>query len=48
LGPTAAGPFLAAHQQSLNEYLPSHGADTLSMKKAIDEAMKEISKHVGE
>jgi hypothetical protein len=31
--PTAAGPFLAAHLQSLNEFPPSQGADTLSMKK---------------
>jgi arylsulfatase len=30
--PTAAGPFLAAHLQSLSEFPPSQGADTLSMK----------------
>jgi len=46
--PTAAGPFLAAHLQSLNDYPPSQGADTLSMKKAVDEAMRKISKHVGD
>ena len=46
--PTAAGPFLAAHLQSLNEFPPSQGADTLSMKKAVDAAMAKISKHVGE
>jgi arylsulfatase A-like enzyme len=46
--PTAAGPFLAAHLESLNQYPPSQGADTLSMKKAIDSAMAKISKHVGE
>jgi arylsulfatase len=46
--PTAAGPFLAVHLQSLNEYPPSQGADTLSMKKAVDSAMAKVSKHVGE
>ncbi len=40
--PTAAGPFLAAHLQSLEEFPPSQGADTLSMKKAIDAAMKKM------
>jgi arylsulfatase len=40
--PTAAGPFLAAHLKSLEEFPPSQGADTLSMKKAIDEAMKKM------
>jgi len=40
--PTGAGPFLAAHLKSLNEFPPSQGADTLSMKKAIDEAMKKM------
>ncbi len=38
--PTAAGPFLAKFLESLKEYPPSQGADTLSMKKAIDSAMK--------
>jgi arylsulfatase len=46
--PTAAGPFLAAHLQSLADYPPSQGADTLSMKKAVDQAMAKINKHVGE
>jgi arylsulfatase len=46
--PTAAGPFLAAHLQSLSEFPPSQGADTLSMKKAVDSAMAKVSKHVGE
>jgi arylsulfatase len=45
---TAAGPHLAAHLQSLNDFPPSQGSDTLSMKKAVDEAMKKISKHVGD
>ena len=40
--PTAAGPFLAAHLKSLEDFPPSQGADTLSMKKAIDEAMKKM------
>jgi arylsulfatase A-like enzyme len=40
--PTAAGPFLAAHLQSLADYPPRQGADSLSMKKAIDAAMKKL------
>ncbi|HKE48613.1 MAG TPA: arylsulfatase [Rhodanobacteraceae bacterium] len=40
--PTAAGPFLAAHLKSLQEYPPSQGADTLSMKKAIENAMAKM------
>ena len=28
--PTAAGPFLAVHLQSLSDYPPSQGADTLA------------------
>jgi arylsulfatase len=40
--PTAAGPFLAAHLKSLEEFPPSQGADTLSMKKAVDQAMKKL------
>jgi len=40
--PTAAGPFLAAHLKSLQEFPPSQGADTLSMKKAIEGAMKKM------
>src|SRR5262245_28736936 len=46
--PTAAGPFLEAHLKSLNDFPPSQGADTLSMKKAVDEAMKKASQHVGQ
>jgi arylsulfatase len=45
--PTAAGPFLEAHLKSLNDFPPSQGADTLSMKKAVDEAMKKAAAHVG-
>jgi arylsulfatase len=40
--PTAAGPFLAAHLKSLQDYPPRQGADTLSMKKAIDETMQKL------
>jgi len=40
--PTGAGPFLAAHLKSLQDFPPSQGADTLSMKKAIDEAMRKM------
>jgi arylsulfatase len=40
--PTAAGPFLAAHLKSLQDCPPRQGADTLSMKKAIDEAMRKM------
>jgi len=40
--PTAATPFLAAHLKSLAEYPPSQGADTLSMKKAIESVMKKL------
>jgi arylsulfatase len=40
--PTAAVPFIAEHLKSLEEYPPSQGADTLSMKKAIDGVMKKM------
>jgi arylsulfatase len=40
--PTAAGPFLAAHLKSLQDYPPRQAADTLSMKKAIEGAMKKL------
>jgi arylsulfatase len=46
--PTAAGPFLEAHLKSLNDFPPSQGADTLSMKKAVDEAMKKAAAHTGQ
>jgi arylsulfatase len=45
--PTSAGPYLAAHLQSLQEFPPSQGADTLSMKKAVDDAMKKLENPVG-
>jgi arylsulfatase A-like enzyme len=40
--PTGAGPFLAEHLKSLSDFPPSQGADTLSMKKAIEGAMKKM------
>jgi arylsulfatase A-like enzyme len=40
--PTAAVPFLVEHLKSLQEFPPSQGADTLSMKKAIDAAMRKM------
>jgi arylsulfatase len=40
--PTGAGPFLAAHLKSLMDFPPSQGADTLSMRKAIESAMKKM------
>jgi arylsulfatase len=40
--PTAATPILAAHLKSLQEFPPSQGADTLSMKSAIEGAMKKL------
>lgn len=40
--PTAAGPFLGAHLKSLQDYPPRQGADSLSMKKAIEGAMKKM------
>src|SRR6185436_9236640 len=40
--PTAASMFLNAHLKSLQDFPPSQGADTLSMRKAIEEAMKKL------
>ena len=40
--PTAAVPFLMTHLKSLQDFPPSQGADTLSMKKAIDGVMKKM------
>jgi arylsulfatase A-like enzyme len=40
--PTAASRYLATHLQSLQSYPPRQAADTLSMKKAIDETMKKL------
>ncbi len=42
-------PFIAAHLKSLQDYPPSQGSDTLSLKKALDEVMQKLeattSKH---
>ena len=35
-------PFLAAHLKSLQDFPPRQGADTLSMKKAVEDAMKKL------
>jgi arylsulfatase len=40
--PTAATPYIAAHLKSLSEFPPSQGADTLSMKKAIEDVMNKL------
>jgi len=45
--PTGVGPFLAAHLKSLQEFPPSQGADTLSMKKAIEGVMKKMESPQG-
>ena len=45
--PTAAGPFLAAHLKSLADFPPSQEADTLSMKKAIENVMKMLDNPKG-
>jgi len=44
---SGAGPFLAAHLKSLSEFPPSQGADTLSMKKVIEETMKKLENPQG-
>jgi arylsulfatase len=38
---------LAAHLKSLREFPPCQGADTLSMKKAIEESMKKMENPTG-
>lgn len=40
--PNAAGPFLAEHLKSMQEYPPRQGSDTLSLKKAIDQTMQKM------
>ena len=39
---SAAGPVIAAHLKSLQEFPPSQGADTFSMKKGIENVMKKL------
>jgi len=45
--PTAAGPFIAAHLKTLMDFPPSQGADTLSMKKALEEAQRKMENPAG-
>jgi arylsulfatase len=45
--PTAASRFLKAHLMSMQEFPPSQGADTLSMKKAIEMAMAKMDNPSG-
>lgn len=45
--PTAAGPFIAAHLKTMMEFPPSQGADTLSLKKALDEAQRKMENPAG-
>jgi arylsulfatase A-like enzyme len=40
--PTASSAFLGAHLKSLQDYPPRQGADSLSMKKVIEGAMKKM------
>ncbi|WP_175107950.1 hypothetical protein [Pararobbsia alpina] len=40
--PTAAVPFMQAHLKTLQDFPPSQAADTLSMKRAVDEAMRKL------
>ena len=43
----SSAPFIGAHLKSLSEFPPSQGADTLSMKRALDEAMRKLEKPRG-
>ena len=45
--PTAATPYIGAHLKSLVEFPPSQGADTLSMRKAIEGVMKKMESPQG-
>jgi arylsulfatase len=38
----SSAPFLQVHLKSLMDFPPSQGADSLSMKKALDETMKKL------
>jgi arylsulfatase len=38
----SSGPFIKEHLRTLMEFPPSQGADTLSLKKALDETMKKL------
>jgi hypothetical protein len=41
--PTASGPFLQAHPAEARRMFAPPSADTLSMKQAVDEAMRKAS-----
>jgi len=45
--PTAAGPFIAEHLQSLAKYPPRQKADTLSLKKALEGVMARLENAKG-
>lgn len=45
--PTAATPFIAAHLTSLAEFPPRQKADTLSLKKALEETMRKLDNPKG-
>jgi arylsulfatase A-like enzyme len=45
--PNAAAPFIAEHLKSLAEYPPRQKADTLSIKKALEETMKKFENPKG-
>jgi len=45
--PAAASPFLGEHLKSLQDYPPRQGADSLSMKKVIEGAMKKMDSPAG-
>jgi arylsulfatase A-like enzyme len=45
--PTAAGPFIASHLQSLSAYPPRQKADTLSLKKALEAVMEKLDNPKG-
>jgi hypothetical protein len=40
--PTAAQSFIRTHLMSLKEYPPRQGADTLSLHKALEQAMAKM------
>jgi arylsulfatase len=40
----SSAPFIQAHLKTLMDYPPSQGADTLSMKRALDEVMRKLEK----
>jgi arylsulfatase len=46
--PPAGGQFIQAHLKSLAEFPPRQGADSLGMKKVLDEAMKKIQPKTGQ